>query len=195
MWPSAVQRAQAGHRPYSHFLKTTWSTISLVKPFTLCRIWLPAFQGSSIIPRVLLQGQRLTEVFTCLKMYQAINRSYFPSILWYWVYSFLFLFLPHLSAFIKKKGSKGEKNNPPTKQFQIGRKNIHLASQKIDGRAPGPQKKETAKNHTAFPRNKVRNECSNVRKRVFCIRDGCLWEFWGASNWFWNQLVTHLLGS
>lgn len=63
----------------------------------LCHIRLPAFQGSSIIPRVLLQGQRLAEVFTCLKMYQAINRSYFPSLLRSWVCSFLSFSSPFVS--------------------------------------------------------------------------------------------------
>lgn len=109
--------------PYC-FWKQLGVQLALSNLSLLSHIWLPAFQGSSIIPRVLLQGQRLIEVFTCLKMYQAINRSYFPSILWCWVCSFPFYFLSHLSAFIKKKRSKGEKNNPPTKQFQIDRKSI-----------------------------------------------------------------------
>lgn len=120
MWPSAVHWVQAGHGPHSHcFWKQLGAQLALSNFSLLCRIWLPAFQGSSIIPRVLLQGQLLTEVFTCLKMYQAINRSYFPSILWYWVYSFLFNFLPHFSAFIKKKRSKGEKITHPPNNFRL----------------------------------------------------------------------------
>lgn len=104
VWSSAVQQERAGCRPHSPLsVETPCSTISLVNLPLLCHIRLPASQGSSIIPRVLLQGQRLAEVFTCLKMYQAINRSYFPSLLRSWVCSFLSFSSPFVSF------NKGEK--------------------------------------------------------------------------------------
>jgi len=71
-----------GHRPrFPLVLKTTWNTISLVKSFTGMPYRAASFPSNSIIPSALLQGLRLTEVFTCLKMYQAKNRSHFLSIL------------------------------------------------------------------------------------------------------------------
>lgn len=179
--PFALLWVQAGQRPHSHcFWEQLGAQLALSNLSLLCHIWLPAFQGSSIIPRVLLQGQRLTEVFTCLKMYQDINRSYFPSILWSWVCSFLFHFLPHLSAFIKKKRSKGEKkNNSPTKQFQIDRKSIHLASQKIYGKASGPQKKKInyKRKTELFWETKWETNAVILGSKFPCISDGCLWEF------------------
>lgn len=77
----SVCTVHPGHRP--HFplvLKTTWNTISLVKSFTGMPYRAASFPSNSIIPRALPQGLRLTEVFTCLKMYQAKNRSHFLSI-------------------------------------------------------------------------------------------------------------------
>lgn len=71
-----------GHRP--HFplvLKTTWNTISLVKSFTGMPHRAASFPSNSIVPRALPQGPWLTEVFTCLKMYQTKNRSHFLSML------------------------------------------------------------------------------------------------------------------
>lgn len=82
----------SGHRP--HFplvLKTTWNTISLVKSFTGMPYRAASFPSNSIIPTATPQGLWLAEVFTCLKMYQAKNRSHFLSILWCWICSFLFL--------------------------------------------------------------------------------------------------------
>lgn len=56
---------------------------------------------------------------------------------------FSFSFSSPFVSFHKEEKEQRGKNNPPTKQFQIDRKSIHLASQKINGKAPGPQKKET----------------------------------------------------
>lgn len=87
-----VCTVHAGHRPlFPLVLKTTWNTIRFVRSFIGMPYMAASFPSSSIIPRTLLHGLWLTEVFTCLKMYEAINRSYFLSIPWCCICSFFFL--------------------------------------------------------------------------------------------------------
>lgn len=57
MCPSAVQWVQEGHRPHSPlFLKTTRSTISLVRPSTALPFMVASFPGQCSNPQGLAAG-------------------------------------------------------------------------------------------------------------------------------------------
>lgn len=57
VYPSGLQWVKARHRPHSLlFLKTTWSTISLVKPFTAQPYMVASFPGQFNNPQGLAAG-------------------------------------------------------------------------------------------------------------------------------------------
>ena len=106
--PSAVQGPQAGRGPHPA-VSANRGAPAAASSLPACRIRRPA-PGLLSNPQGLAEGPRSAEVFTCLKMYQAINRScsQSPAILgWFFPY-----FLPPFVSFNKEEREERGTQSP-----------------------------------------------------------------------------------